>query len=301
MSNEAKKDSFAGALMRVFKGMIVGTGAILPGVSGGAMCAAFGIYRPLMDFLAHPRRDLKKNAAFFLPFVIGCALGFILLADIVARLLSINAGPVIVFFIGCVIATLPSLYREADGRNWNLVHWLILTASTGLSAWGLHAMTLIDANLVPVHGTLTAYITWILSGIVFSLGTIVPGMSPSSILLYVDLYEPMCEGLGRLDMSIVLPFLFGIVLCIALFSKLVSWLFEKANKTMFAVVIGIVIASTLMLIPKESTLDDGTTSRFVIDAVTQQPLLTAVCFIGGLALVLALGKLDKFKENENTK
>ena len=56
-----KKRNFAGWLLLVFKGMLVGTGAILPGVSGGAMCAAFGIYRPMMDFFAHPKRNFKKN------------------------------------------------------------------------------------------------------------------------------------------------------------------------------------------------------------------------------------------------
>lgn len=31
-------------ILLVFKGMLVGSGAILPGVSGSVLCVAFGIY-----------------------------------------------------------------------------------------------------------------------------------------------------------------------------------------------------------------------------------------------------------------
>ena len=49
------------AVVTVIKGMIVGTGAILPGVSGGVLCMAFGIYEPLMDVLSDPVHKYKKH------------------------------------------------------------------------------------------------------------------------------------------------------------------------------------------------------------------------------------------------
>ena len=41
-------------LLRILQGIIIGIGGILPGVSGGAMCVIFGVYRPLMETLSHP-------------------------------------------------------------------------------------------------------------------------------------------------------------------------------------------------------------------------------------------------------
>ena len=31
-----------------FEGMIMGVGAVLPGISGGVLCVIFGIYQPMM-------------------------------------------------------------------------------------------------------------------------------------------------------------------------------------------------------------------------------------------------------------
>ena len=42
------------SLILALQGAIVGTGAILPGVSGGVLLVAFGIYEPMMALLSHP-------------------------------------------------------------------------------------------------------------------------------------------------------------------------------------------------------------------------------------------------------
>ena len=41
-------------ISRIIKGAVVGVGAILPGISGGVLSVVYGIYRPLLEFLAHP-------------------------------------------------------------------------------------------------------------------------------------------------------------------------------------------------------------------------------------------------------
>lgn len=33
-------------LLRVIQGILVGSGAILPGISGGVLCVSFGLYQP---------------------------------------------------------------------------------------------------------------------------------------------------------------------------------------------------------------------------------------------------------------
>ena len=43
-------------LVRLMQGALVGLGAVLPGISGGVLSVMFGIYKPLMEFLASPAR-----------------------------------------------------------------------------------------------------------------------------------------------------------------------------------------------------------------------------------------------------
>lgn len=52
-------------MLRFVKGMFIGSGFILPGVSGGALAAVFGMYERLISFLAHLTKISKKMFCFF--------------------------------------------------------------------------------------------------------------------------------------------------------------------------------------------------------------------------------------------
>lgn len=281
-------DSTGRWIKRTIYGALVGVGAILPGVSGGAFCAAFGIYRPMMDFFAHPTKNFKKNARFFLPFLIGCALGFVLLSGLVNWLINLAAAIVTAFFIGCIAGTMPSLYKEADGKSWTARQWIIMAVSTALTVWGLLSMNKVESmqRLLDNPHSLTYIITWIVCGVIFALGSIVPGMSPSSIIMYAELYEPMTAGFASLKLNILLPFVLGVVLCIIAFSKLISWLFKKIGSDMFAFVIGIVIASTALVAWKQVILPIAGAFSWA------QAIGSVTSVIAGFILVIMLAKLD---------
>ena len=277
-------------IKRLIYGALVGVGAILPGVSGGAFCAAFGIYRPLMDFIAHPRRKFKENLLFFLPFLVGCGLGFVLLSGLVGWLLGLKGvGPIVTaFFVGCITGTFPSLFEEANVRQWKVPHYILLAASVGLAGWGLLSMNRVGdmQQLIADPSSLSYVVTWIVCGAIFVLGFIMPGMSPSSIIMYAGLYEAMTNGIGHMDLSILLPFIFGSALCIVLLTKLVSMLFDKAGRSMFAIIIGVVIASTVLV--AESRVWTPIAADFSVKSCVGSIIAAVV----GLVVVLLLALLD---------
>lgn len=306
-------------LLRFFQGMVIGTGAILPGISGGVLSIVFGIYEPLMAFLASPGKDLLKNLRFFLPYVLGMAAGVVALSGLVSYLFGVAAATVTVFFIGCIIGTLPALFKTASKHGRRPAHTSALVISIFVT---LALMLLLDwfggegtavarfAGLLglelpakadggsllaqsitvrPLFGSFTtdfsllpwlsSCVLWIVCGAIVAAGAIVPGLSPSSILIYVGLYAKMTEAFACLDASILLPLGIGMVLCLLLFSRLVHYLFRRAHGTMYNIVIGVVIASTIMIIP----FDYGSLGGIV---------LSAVCFAAGLALALLLARLQ---------
>jgi putative membrane protein len=71
--------------IRLVKGALVGIGFILPGLSGGVLAVIFGIYNPLIRFLANIRYKFLKNVLYFLPVGIGAAIGIVLFAIVVEK------------------------------------------------------------------------------------------------------------------------------------------------------------------------------------------------------------------------
>ena len=134
-------------ILRFLKGALIGTGFILPGVSGGALAAVFGLYERIISFIAHITRDFLKNVLFFIPVGLGTLLGMFLLARPLSFFLEHYETQVLWGFIGCIIGTLPALWKEAGkkGRSGRHCGILALTAVIGfclLYAFGVRRATL---------------------------------------------------------------------------------------------------------------------------------------------------------------
>lgn len=53
------------------KGMALGAGAILPGISSGVLCVIFGFYEKLINSILGIFKDFKNSIKFLLPICIG--------------------------------------------------------------------------------------------------------------------------------------------------------------------------------------------------------------------------------------
>ena len=65
------------AIKNVLKGMVIGIANIIPGVSGGTMMVAMGIYDKLIHCITHIFKEFKKSFLFLLPIAIGMGIAVI--------------------------------------------------------------------------------------------------------------------------------------------------------------------------------------------------------------------------------
>ena len=59
-----KNSRIKNGIMRIVQGIIIGAGAILPGISGGVLAVVFGIYRPAMELLTAHQTLITDIVAF---------------------------------------------------------------------------------------------------------------------------------------------------------------------------------------------------------------------------------------------
>ncbi len=236
-------------LMLALKGAFVGVGGILPGVSGGVLCVAFGIYKPLMEVLANPFTGLKKHLNMFIPFIIGGGIGFVALAKVLGDLMEQESNLVISAFVGLIFGVFPALFREAGQEGRNKASWIALVLSTVLT------MTMVGVFLILEHqdavSVTPSFFWYFFSGMLFGVGVIVPGMSSSSPLIFLGLYGPMVAGIGAFDFAVLIPVGLGVLSSVILLARSVQKLFAKHYSITFHCIMGFVLASTLPIIPHE--------------------------------------------------
>lgn len=231
----------------ILKGILVGFGAILPGISGGTLCVTFGMYRPLIDTLTHPIAGLKKYWAAMLPFVIGVAVGFVGLSGLAAWTLEKDTILVTCAFIGFIIGTFPELWEDAGTQGRSKGSFVAMAVGFVLM---VGMLTLLKRNTtVTIAPDLFGFF---FCGLLWGLSFIVPGLSSSSLLLFFGLYQPMLAGISTFDFSVLLPLGVGMLLCVVLLSKLVERTYKKHYSIASHALLGIVAATTVMLLPQWS-------------------------------------------------
>ena len=276
-------------LTRIIKGIVIALGFILPGISGGVLAAILGIYERMIVFLAHPFKDFKENVLYFIPVAIGMLLGIGLFSYPIEYLLENYQVFVLWSFAGAIIGTIPSLLkestRESDRDKIDLA-WFWTTFI--ISGIGLYALNFVVGTLTP------SFFNFILAGSLLALGVLVPGLSPSNLLLILGLYAPMLTGFKTFDLfGTFLPIGIGSGATLIIFSKLMDYALNNYHSRVYHFIIGIVLSSTiLILIPNAG----NTESIQYIGLSLVNYVLISFFFALGIWMGIWMSKLeDKYK------
>lgn len=256
-------------------GVLIGAGAILPGVSGGVLAVVFDIYRPFMEVLTHPREAIPKYWRWFLPIGLGCAIGFLGFAKSIAAAINVSSTVTTWLFIGLIVGTVPSLFRETGKEGRSIGSWVSMAVCAGAIFFSLFYVGKVICVTVEPN-----FWWYNFCGALWGMSLVIPGLTSSSVMMALGLYQPMLEGLARLDFLVLSACLPGMVLTILLLARLVSWFFRKHYSIAFHGIFGIVLASTLVIIP----------TSYV---GAWEIVLSAVCCIGGFLLAYFMARLDR--------
>lgn len=261
-------------------GALIGAGAILPGVSGGVLAVVFDIYRPLMEVLTRPRTALPKYWSIFPPLGIGWVLGFLIFARGISAALSLSDTVTTWLFIGLIFGTVPSLFREAGKEGRFLSSWISLFLCAFSLFAGLYYVSYVLDVVVPPN-----FWWYNFCGALWGLSVIIPGLTSSSIMMALGLYRPMMDGLARMDLLVLAATLPGMLLAILLSARFVNWFLDRHYAAAFHGILGIVLASTLVIIP---------TDYAGLGEIT----LSALCCVGGFLLAFLLARLEQKSKPE---
>ncbi len=241
-----KKKSFVlQAILWILQGFLVGIGIILPGVSGGSLLYTFGIYDQILEIMSSPIKGIKKYWKMLCFVAVGGAVGFIGFAAAVEALLAWNESLVICVFVGLIIGTIPSLWTDAGKQGRGKCSWISLVVSS----------VSISALFITVENFLTVTIPqntlgWMICGIIWGLGFVVPGLASSNLLMIFGIYSILLGHIKDLNFGVMIPFALSVLVVFLLLSKVMKFIFDKYHSVMSHCIIGFVVATTLLILPR---------------------------------------------------
>lgn len=224
-----------------FKGFIVGIGKIIPGVSGAMLAISMGIYDKSLSYICNFRNNKKESIKYLFPIVLGIILSIIFFSRIIS--LSLNSFYLItmLFFIGLIIGGVPSVVDKVNKKDYYIV-------IISFVIFFLISISNID-NVYVINNNFLDFIVFFISGILEAIGTVVPGVSGTALLMVMGTYSTIINSIGNFDnIKILIPFIFGFVIGVIIIVKTINYLFKKCKNKVYAFVLGILLSSIVLLI-----------------------------------------------------
>ncbi len=272
------------------KGMILGSAMIIPGVSGGTLAISLGIYEKIINVITRFFKNFKENIIFIINLGLGILASIVLGALILNYTFEHYPIPTIIFFIGLLIGSIPSLTKRVDLRNTlkiSNIFYFLLGVSLVLGVYLFKG----NDDVVFSNGfNLIQSIKLILVGVVAAATLVIPGISGSFMLMILGYYKPILEvisetikfnNLGN-NILILIPFGVGVLLGIIGIAKLIEYLLKNHETKTYYAIIGFLIASIIEIFA----------SLFSYQASIIQVIISAILFILGLLLTLKVFKSE---------
>ena len=237
-------------LVRSFVGgVLMGLANLVPGVSGGTMILAVGLYDRFIGAIAELTTLRWSRALFLFLAALGFGLVVAILggAGVAVRLVTQHTWIMYALFVGMALGGVPALAR----RSRPLLGANGIAAALGI---GVMAWLAFRVGNSPLPQSL---VTFALVGALAASSMILPGISGSYILLVFGMYDVVIGSLSsdalksdlRESLAIIAPVVVGAALGIALLSNVLKALLERWSGPSHGFLLGLLLGSVLGLWP----------------------------------------------------
>ena len=249
------------ALRGAVGGTLMGLANLVPGISGGTMLLAAGVYPRFVQAIAEVTTlKFRRESIVLLGSVVAAALvAIVLLAGTVKGFVVDHRWVAYSIFIGLTLGGVPvvwSLVKERGTALW-------AGAVAGFVA--MAALALFQSGGTSSAGTSDAgFLMMFFAGVAGASAMILPGISGGYLLLVLGVYVAILTGIddvkvalkaGSLSalmdplLSVVLPVGLGVVIGVVLVSNLIRWLLAKYEMATLGVLLGLLVGAVVGLWP----------------------------------------------------
>lgn len=233
---------------RILAGLVIGVGAILPGVSGGIIAVSLGLYERMVSAVSGFFRSMRKNALFLLPIGIGGVIGLLLTSNVLKVFIERNEATVLALFSGFVLGNVPWLFLEAKGEKKFRKRYMLALVG-GLVFVLMFALFELGATGPESESPLPPLLA-IVAGAVLAVGVVIPGISSSFLLIYMGMYASVLTAIARVDIPMLFFAGVGFVAMGFGIIKLVNWMLKKHHALSYFAIIGFVVGSVALVVPR---------------------------------------------------
>lgn len=220
-------------LFLFFKGLLIGIGKIIPGVSGSLIAVILNVYEEAIFAINHLKDDFWKNFFFLFPLGLGVMASVVFFSHILLYFLNYHYVLTMFFFLGLILGTVPSFRRQFHFLSWQ--DYVVFFASFLLPF--SFSFFQVSQEFIPTFSFFSLLFIMVL-GFIDAFSMIIPGISGTALFLMLGSYSFVLNLFANPFTHLFFCFLFGIGLVLGVYvtSRFVEYCYQK-NRNRFSIFI----------------------------------------------------------------
>lgn len=235
-------------MKNLLKGIIIGIGKVLPGVSGAILAILLGVYDKSVYYINNFFNNKRESIKYLLPLGIGLTISVILFSKIISVCLNKYYLYTMMLFIGMIIGCIQEIINKIEKKNY-------LFITIGFLFFFLISIENIN-NIYIIKNSYFDIIIFFVSGLLEAIGTVIPGVSSAALLMIIGTYNTVINAIGDVtnieniifNIKIIIPFLIGSFFGTIFLVKIIEYFLNNHQNKTYNIILGIVISSIILII-----------------------------------------------------
>lgn len=267
-------------------GVLMGLANLVPGISGGTMLLAAGVYPRFIEAIGEVTTlKFRRASLAVLGSVVIAAIAAIgLLAETVKSLIIDHRWVMYAIFIGLTLGGVPVVWRliqkptqeelpEHDTARPFSHKMRPVWIGAVIGFVGMAALAIVQTTGATGDVQRDGFVFLLLAGIAGASAMILPGVSGGYLLLVLGVYVPILAGISAfknalpvvgdfdtgvltdLGLKVILPVGLGVLIGVVGVSNLLRWLLKHYERATLGVLLGLLVGAVVGLWPFQQSIE----------------------------------------------
>lgn len=238
-------------MLKLFiKGLIIGIGKILPGVSGAMLAISLDVYKESISSICNFFKSPIKSLKLLFPLGGGIIISIIFMSKIIKFFLNRFFLSTMLLFVGLIIGGFINFIKKIDKKKANWFHYIIMLLSFTLIIFFEYMN-----NSFAFHYE-NNFFTYFFIGFLDAITMIIPGLCGTAIMMLFGCYDLLLNLLANLssihgiiaNFNLLIFYSIGMIFTILVCSKVLNYLYTKKELFLYFSIIGFTLASIVILL-----------------------------------------------------
>ena len=275
--------TYLGDKMKFFiKGLIIGIGKIIPGVSGALLAINFGLYDRMIQAVVNFFDNWKENIKFLFWVGSGIMISIVLFSKGISYLMGNYKFLTMMLFMGLILG---GTYNYGNSIRYNkrdtLVIIMVVLLLMGISFLGR------DGNYIR-QGDYRDNIMFFIGGVIEIEASIIPGISGTALMMIMGIYDEVLMMIGNVfdlgyvisNIGIYISYGIGMMISFIGITMIINGIMKKHYHMFQVVIMGLCIYSILVILKM----------IFMIKVMMIEIILGIMLMMGGVVIGYIMDK-----------